>query len=101
MLDGSFGYRKGFTKGRQIEFVLDQYGLDRSEVLFVGDSLADAQFVVDNGVRFIGIRRLFSQEEFQEQGLFSVGGLADLAQLWDSSKGLIQFTEVAGAPVRA
>jgi len=101
LLDGSFGYRKGFTKGRQIDFVLAEHGLDRSEVLFVGDSLADAQFVVDNGVRFIGIRRLFSREEFREQGLFSVGGLADVAQLWSSSKGLIQFTEVAGAPVRA
>jgi len=101
LLDGCFGYRQGFPKGRQIEFILDQYGLDPSEVLFVGDSLADAQFVVDNGVRFIGINRLFSREEFRERGLFSVVDLSDLTRLWGSSKGLIQFAKVAGASVRA
>ncbi|MEE9264426.1 MAG: HAD hydrolase-like protein, partial [Vicinamibacteria bacterium] len=101
LLDGFLGYRKGFTKGCQIESILDRYGLDPSEVLFVGDSLTDAQFAVDSGLRFIGVSRLFSREEFRERGIFSVGDLSDLARLWDSSRGLIQFAEVAGASVRA
>jgi CDP-L-myo-inositol myo-inositolphosphotransferase len=101
MLDGTSGYRTDVPKGRQIAFTLDQYGLDPSEVLFVGDSLADAQFAQENDVGFVGITRLLGREAFREQGLFSVETLTELSHLWKSSKGVIQFVKASETPTRS
>lgn len=83
--DGCYGYRAGFSKNQQIDFILQRYGLAPDEVLFVGDSLLDHEFVRDNGVTFIGIRRLFDEWEFDERGLRSVQDLTALTRLWDRS----------------
>ena len=91
LLDGCFGHRPGFAKGEQIEFILRHYGLGPNEVIFVGDSLVDYEFVRDKGVRFIAIRRLFEEEDFRDRGLFSVLNLTALASLWRRSEGVIHF----------
>jgi phosphoglycolate phosphatase-like HAD superfamily hydrolase len=95
LIDGCFGYRPGFSKGQQIELILRQHRLDPDEVLFVSDSLMDYEFVRDNGIRFIGIRRMFEEREFQERGLCSVQDLSALIRLWDQSESLVQFVAKA------
>ena len=95
LLDGCFGYRPGFTKGQQIEFILRHYGLRPDEVIFVGDSLMDYEFVRDKGVRFIALRRLFQEHDFRDRGLFSVRDLTELASVWRRSEGVIHFVDGA------
>ena len=95
LLDGCFGYRPGFTKGQQIEFILRHYGLRPDEVIFVGDSLMDYEFVRDKGVRFIALRRLFQEHDFRDRGLFSVRDLTELASVWRRSEGVIHFVDKA------
>jgi CDP-L-myo-inositol myo-inositolphosphotransferase len=91
LLDGCFGYRPGFAKGQQIEFILRHYGLRPDEVIFVGDSLMDYEFVRDKGVRFIALRRLFEEHDFRDRGLFSVKDLTELASVWRRSEDVIHF----------
>lgn len=95
LLDGcfGFGYRPGFAKDQQIEFILRHYGLRPDEVLFVGDSLMDYEFVRDKGVRFIALRRLFEEHDFRDRGLFSVRDLTELASVWRRSEGVIHFVD--------
>ena len=93
LLDGCFGYRPGFTKGQQIEFLLHHYRLDPNEVIFVGDSLMDCEFVRDKNVRFIAICRLFEEQNFRERGLFSVQDLTALTRLWPQSQAVIRFVD--------
>ena len=95
LVDGCFGYRPGFEKDKQVAFILQHFGLQPDEVLFVGDSLRDHDFVREQGVRFIGVRRMFEEREFRERGLFSVQDLTALTQLWDQSEDLLQFVEKA------
>ncbi|MCH8066473.1 MAG: NTP transferase domain-containing protein [Chloroflexi bacterium] len=89
LLDGCFGYRPGFTKGQQIEYILRQYNLRPEEVIFVGDSLLDYDFVKDSGVQFVAIRRLFEEHEFRSRGLSSVRDLTALVSEWRRSDGAI------------
>ena len=91
----SVGQRPGLSKGQQIELILRQHRLDPDEVLFVSDSLMDYEFVRDKGIRFIGIRRMFEEREFQERGLCSVQDLSALIRLWDQSESLVQFVAKA------
>ncbi len=91
LLDGCFGYRPGFTKGQQIDFILQHYGLNPNEVIFVGDSLMDWEFVKGRNVRFIGIQRLFEERHFRERGLFSVQDLSALTRLWQQLDSAIEF----------
>ena len=93
LLDGCFGYRPGFSKGQQIEFILHHYRLDPNEVVFVGDSLADYGFVKDKNVRFIAICRLFEEQDFAERCLFSVQDLTALARLWEESESVIRLVD--------
>ena len=93
LLDGCFGYRPGFTKGQQIEFILQHYRLDPNEVIFVGDSLMDYDFVRDKNVRFIAICRLFEEQEFRGRGLFTVRDLTALAREWQRAEDVIRFVD--------
>ena len=91
LLDGCFGYRPGFTKGQQIEYILRHYNLCPEEVIFVGDSLMDYDFVKDKGVQFVAIRRLFEEHEFRDRGLSSVRDLTELVSEWRQPDGAIHF----------
>ena len=98
LLDGCFGYRPGFTKGQQIEYILRHYDLRPEEVIFVGDSLMDYDFVKDKGVQFVAIRRLFEEREFRDRGLFSVRDLTELVSEWRRPDGAIHFVNGARDP---
>jgi len=91
LLDGCFGQTAGLDKGQQVERILEEHHLEPREVLFVGDSLLDWTFVEDKGVRFLGVRRTFDEQDFRQRGLHSVHDLTALANLWEHSpaRGLI------------
>jgi phosphoglycolate phosphatase-like HAD superfamily hydrolase len=62
------GYRPGFSKGKDhFEAVLRYFGVSPKEVLFVGDSLHDAQKAQGFGFDFIGRAGTFSRERFQQE----------------------------------
>ena len=70
-----------------------QYGLGPDEVIFVGDSLMEYEFVRGKEVRFIALRRLFQEHDFRDRGLFSVRDLTALASMWRRSEGVIHFVD--------
>jgi len=82
LLEGSFGYRGGFGKGEQIAFIIRNYQLNPKEVLFVGDSLKDIDYVNGKGTAFMGITRMFRKADFGRIGASSAGSLTDLARLF-------------------
>jgi CDP-L-myo-inositol myo-inositolphosphotransferase len=91
LLDGCFGQRAGSDKGQQVQRILEEHDLEPGDVLFVGDSLLDWDFIKDKGVRFLGVRRTFDEQDFRQRGLHSVHDLTALANLWEHSpaRGLI------------
>lgn len=61
------GYRKGFEKGRDhFEYIKQKFGVNSDNLIFVGDSLKDAQRAVQNNVKFVAKLGLFKTEEFKE-----------------------------------
>ncbi len=95
LLDGCFGQTTRLDKGQQVERILEEHHLEPTEVLFVGDSLLDWAFVEDKRVRFLGVRRIFDEEDFRRQGLLSVRDLTDLAHVWEPSPVLPSTDEAA------
>ena len=83
LLDDNFGFKPDFRKGDQIDFVLKSYDLNPANVLFVGDSLKDADFAGEKNVGFMGLTRIFSDAQFKEKGAQSVGSLTELTGLFE------------------
>ena len=81
LLDGYVGYHDAFDKGSQIEYVVRAYGFPPNRVLFVGDSIRDADFARKAGVRFLGIEGTFAKRDFASRGLASLSDLNTLAKL--------------------
>jgi len=88
LFDGCLGHSAGLDKGQQVARILEEHDLEPREVLFVGDSLLDWAFVKDKGVRFLGVRRIFDEQDFRQRDLLSVQDLTDLAGLWEQSSAL-------------
>ena len=93
LLDGFFGYKSGFGKGKQIDLVLQHYKLHPEEVLFVGDSLRDVDFAKDKKIKFIGIAGIFKQQDFQKIGVLSVNCLTDLVKLFRQTEKYLKHLE--------
>ena len=91
--DGCLGYEPGSPKDVQIASILEQQRLSPEEVVFVSDSPHDVDFVENIGLRFIGIQRFFSEEEFLERGLFSVKDVGALIPMWQRSEALAGLVE--------
>jgi phosphoglycolate phosphatase-like HAD superfamily hydrolase len=59
------GFGDGMGKGRpHIERAEAVFGVDRSEMLFVGDSLHDGEIAEREGLDFVGLAGTFSRERF-------------------------------------
>lgn len=59
---------KYFCKGTpHFDFLIKRSGLPKEDMLFVGDSLKDAERALDYGIDFIGKTGLFSKEEFSNK----------------------------------
>ena len=81
LFDGAFGYKPGFGKGEQIDFILQHHTLHPEEVVFVGDSLRDFDFAKSKKIQFIGIERIFKRKDFQKIGALSVRSMTDFVKL--------------------
>lgn len=81
-----FGFKPGFGKGEQIDFILQHYKLCPEETLLVSDSLRDFDFEKEKKIKFIGIERIFEQKDFQKIGALSVSSLNDLVKLFGKSE---------------
>ena len=88
-----FGLKSDFGKGEQLNFILQHYELQPDEVLFVGDSLRDYDFIKTKKMKFIGISRIFEKIEFQKRGLLSVSCLTDLVKLFIKSEKTFKSVE--------
>src|SRR5258708_5132744 len=59
------GFGGGLAKGRpHIEATSRKFGVDRQEMLFVGDSLHDGEIAEREGIPFVGLATTFSSERF-------------------------------------
>jgi phosphoglycolate phosphatase len=93
LLESFLGYRAGFGKGEQIAFIVQNYKFNPKEVLFVGDSLKDIDYVKDKGTAFIGIARMFGKEDFERIGASSVSSLTDLVRLFEEHEKYSNYFE--------
>lgn len=60
------GWRENFSKGpNHFEHVRKNFGCDKSEMIFVGDSLKDADRARDYGIDFIGKTGTFTRHDFE------------------------------------
>ena len=61
------GFNYGFEKGKDhFDYIMNKYSLSKDELVFVGDSIKDAEKALANGVRFIGLCGTFSQDDFKK-----------------------------------
>jgi phosphoglycolate phosphatase-like HAD superfamily hydrolase len=59
------GFGGGLAKGRpHIDATSQKFGVDRQEMLFVGDSLHDGEIAEREGIPFVGLATTFSPERF-------------------------------------
>ncbi len=65
-LDFTLGFRdEHFCKGEgHFNYLMNEAGLTKDEILFVGDSLKDAERAFDFGINFVGKTGLFSNNDF-------------------------------------
>lgn len=66
-LDFALGFKtESFCKGApHFAHLQDETGLEKENMLFVGDSLKDAERAADSNIEFIGKTGLFSENEFK------------------------------------
>lgn len=65
-VDVYLGYKKGFLKGyAHFHYLEECLGMTLSDMLFIGDSLKDAQIARENGVSFLGKIGTFTRDEFR------------------------------------
>jgi choline kinase/phosphoglycolate phosphatase-like HAD superfamily hydrolase/phosphatidylglycerophosphate synthase len=81
--DDYVGFEPGCSKDRQVEMLVERHGLSRERVLFVGDAPRDAELLRRTGVRFVGVHRAFTADQFRRRGLLSVDDLTALTRLWE------------------
>lgn len=67
-VDAALGFDgNGFRKGTpQFEWIRKRYQVKKSNMVFIGDSLKDAELARDYGISFIGISGIFSPEKFYD-----------------------------------
>lgn len=84
-LDFVLGFKTdSFCKGRpHFAYLIAQTGLDKDDMIFIGDSLKDAERAADFDIDFIGKTGLFSKEEFKKRfpKIQTINGLDELIKL--------------------
>jgi phosphoglycolate phosphatase-like HAD superfamily hydrolase len=88
--DLALGFGGGLAKGRpHIELCEATFGVDRNEMLFVGDSLHDGEIAERDGIPFVGVAGTFSYERFvlRFPEALVVRRFADLTDLFDWTDG--------------
>lgn len=65
LFDHILGHRPGFLKGKShFDELQNHYHFQKHEMLFIGDSLHDAQMAVENDIPFVGRVGTFTREAF-------------------------------------
>lgn len=65
-VDRCLGFKENFCKGRpHFEYLKDYFKIHLAEMLFVGDSLKDAEIAMSNRVSFVGKAGTFSEIDFK------------------------------------
>jgi len=65
LVDVLLGHRPGFLKGKaHFDELQNRFGLQKDQMLFVGDSLHDGRMAAENGIPFVGRLGTFSKNEF-------------------------------------
>ena len=82
LVEGVSGLTPDHTKLDQIQHIMEATGLRPGEILFVGDSLYDANVAKWAGIGFVGVARLFTSEEFAGAGAPCVAQLSELGPLF-------------------
>jgi phosphoglycolate phosphatase-like HAD superfamily hydrolase len=80
------GFGNGMAKGKpHIERAEARFDVDRSEMLFIGDSLHDGEVAEREGIPFVGLAGTFSHERFALRfpHLSIIRRFGDLADLLD------------------
>lgn len=68
IFDLILGYRNNFSKGKDhFEYAKKHFGLQNSELIFIGDSLLDAKRAIDNHIAFIAFAGTFSQKDWKNK----------------------------------
>lgn len=83
------GFGGGLAKGRpHIERAEAVFGVDRSQMLFVGDSLHDGEIAENEGLDFVGIVGTFSGERFALRfpGVTLVRRFAEIPRVFESAR---------------
>ncbi len=63
--DYIMGYKKGFSKGKEhFDSVMRSGKISSDNLLFVGDSLKDAEIALDYGIKFVGKAGTFTRRDF-------------------------------------
>jgi len=84
--DMVLGWRENFAKGRDhFEHVRKKFGCEPDEMVFVGDSLKDADRANDYGINFVGKTGTFTDNDF-EKYCGSVQTIASLNDLLNENK---------------
>jgi phosphoglycolate phosphatase-like HAD superfamily hydrolase len=81
------GYKPGFEKGaHHFRYVQQEYGIDPSQLVFVGDSLKDFERS-RTFCKFIAISGIFSEKDFRQAGHtgFIVRSLSEVPDLLEKS----------------
>jgi len=85
--DMVLGCRDNFFKGHDhFNAIKQKLGVGAHEILFVGDSLMDAQRATESGVRFVGRTGTFTSQSFKKAypGIPTVDKLSDLHGIIDT-----------------
>lgn len=85
LVDRIYGLKPGLSKLAQLQKVLTATTANRRHIMFVGDSIHDAELAQTTGIRFAGVSHLFTDEEFARVGEPSITDLAQLAALADAA----------------
>ncbi len=78
------GFGDGLAKGRpHIEMAERKFGVDRQEMLFIGDSLHDGEIANQSQIPFVGLAGTFAKERFllRFPGQPVIGRFAELLDL--------------------
>ena len=79
------GHKKNFSKGLpHFLYILEQWGGNPYDMVFIGDSLKDGEWAFESGIDFIGKEGLFTKEQFQNRfpGIPVISKLSQLKEMF-------------------
>lgn len=82
--DTIMGFAPGFEKGKEhFDKFFNEFNLLPGELVFVGDSLKDAEKAMTNNINFIGLTGTFSSEDFKRviPGVEVIDSLRELLKI--------------------